>query len=274
MGRDGFLRLGFERRGDRTVLTERRFTLPLQALEPVDLDGTGGATLMLLNPTGGLLGGDVLDTRVVLGPGSRVCLTTPAATRVYRSTGSRAIQRFRAAVEEGAVLEYVPDHLIPSPGSRLEQRLEVTLAPDATFIGVDAWAVGRAARGESWLFAELDTALTVRDARGLLLRERSVVSGARGWDGLGGAERHAYVATFVAMAPAREGWNELAQVLFTALTERDTDARFAVTPLSRGGLLTRLLCPSAPSLEESVHTLWAGCRRRLLNLPPLALRKL
>jgi len=80
-GRDGFLGLAFERRADRTVLTGRRFTLPLQALEPVDLDGTGAATLLVLNPTGGVLGGDRLETRVELGPGSHVCLSTPSATR-------------------------------------------------------------------------------------------------------------------------------------------------------------------------------------------------
>ena len=48
----------------RTVLTGRRFTLPLQVLEPIDLDGTGSATVFLLNPTGGVLGGDRLETRV------------------------------------------------------------------------------------------------------------------------------------------------------------------------------------------------------------------
>jgi hypothetical protein len=42
----------------------------------------------------------------------------------------------------------------------------------------------------------------------------------------------------------------------------------------RGGLLARLLCPSAPALAMSVNALWAGCRRRLLDLPSLGLRKL
>ena len=74
-GRDGFLGLAFERRAGRTVLTGRRFTLPLQAFEPVDLDGTGVATLLLLNPTGGVLGGDHLETRAELGAGSHVCVS-------------------------------------------------------------------------------------------------------------------------------------------------------------------------------------------------------
>jgi urease accessory protein UreH len=41
-------------------------------LEPVDLDGRGAATLFLLNPTGGVLGGDRLETAVELGAGSQV----------------------------------------------------------------------------------------------------------------------------------------------------------------------------------------------------------
>src|SRR5262249_51940100 len=159
------LDLTFERRGALTILTGRRFTLPLQALEPMDLDGSGAATLMLLNPTGGLVGGDVLDTRISVGAGAHVCLTTPAATRAYRSGGEVTVHRFAATVGEGARLEYVPDHLIPSPGARLHQTTDVALAPGASLIVADAWAVGRVARGERWAFDLLDLGLTVVDER-------------------------------------------------------------------------------------------------------------
>jgi urease accessory protein len=273
VGRDGYLRLGFERRGERTVLVERRFTLPLQALEPIDLDGSGAATLMLLNPTGGILGGDALDTSVALGAGSRVCLTTPAATRVYRSAGSRAVHRLRASVGEGARLEYVPDHLIPSPGARLRQATEVTLAAGATLLLAEAWAVGRVARGEQWCFDELDLGLLVRDERGLVLKERSVLECARR-DGLGGAEGFGYLATFVAVAPFAGRWSDLARKLAGALDALDGGARFGVSALGRGGVLARVLCPSAPALEAAVLALWAESRKLLLGLAPLALRKL
>jgi urease accessory protein len=256
------------------VLTGRRFALPLQALEPVDLDGSGGLTLMLLNPTGGVLGGDVLDTRVSLGPGSRVCLTTPSATRIYRSTGAPAVQRLAAVVEEGAVLEYIPDHLIPSPGARLCQSIEVRLADGAALLLFDAWAVGRAARGEAWCFGALDLALTVGDRRGFLIRERSMLESARGWNGLGAAEGAAYVGTFVALNPSREDWDPLPHALEAVVAAESPDARIGVSALGRGGLLARVLAPSAPSLHSALGALWALCRRALFALPPLDLRKL
>jgi urease accessory protein len=240
----------------------------------MELDDSGVATVMLLNPTGGLVGGDVLETSVALGPGSRVCLTTPAASRVYRSAGAPAVQDFTARLEGDASLEYMPDHMIPSPGARLRQRTEVTLAPESTLIGLDAWAVGRIARDERWRFDELDMSFVVRDSRGLLLKERAVLRGPHPLQGLGGAEGFGYIATFVAATPSRDDWAELGEDLLAAIETQRLDTRFGATPLARGGLLARLLCPTAPTLHEAVKVLWSVTRRRLLGLDPIALRKL
>lgn len=240
----------------------------------MDLDGDGVATLLLLNPTGGLLAGDRLETDVVLGPRSRVCLSTPSATRVYRSPGPAAVQRLTVEVGSGAALEWVPDHLIPSPGARLQQSTEIRLAADATLLYLDAWAVGRAARGEAWGFDLLDSSLLVRDEAGPLLRERSILAGRPPRDGLGGTEGFGYAASFLAMRPAGEGWAELARALQAAVDAAGAGGRAGVTALGRGGVLARLLCPSAPALQAAVHALWAACRRRLLGLPPARLRKL
>jgi len=240
----------------------------------MDLDDGGVATVMLLNPTGGLLGGDVLRTSVAVGPRSRVCLTTPAASRVYRSLGAPAVHEFTACVERDASLEYMPDHLIPSPGARLRQRTEVTLDADGTFIGLDAWSVGRIARGERWLFDELDMSFVVRDARGLLLGERARLAGARPLQGLGGTEGSDYLATFAAIAPSRTDWGELADEWLGAMQWQHPQARCGVTLLARGGLLARILCEAAPALHRAVHTLWGVTRLRLLGLTAINLRKL
>jgi urease accessory protein len=272
-GRDGWLRLAFESRGGRTVLRERRFTLPLQALEPMDLED-GAAALLLLNPTGGLLAGDRLETQVSLGPRSAVCLSTPSATRVYRSPGPDAAQRVVIDIGRGAALEWVPDHMIPSPGARLRQSTEIALGRGATLIYLDAWAVGRVARAEPWGFDRLDSTLIVRDESGPFLRERSVLEAGLARDGLGGTEGFGYVATFVAARAGGEDWNGLARALDETLGAAGPGVRAGVTPLTRGGVLGRLLCASAPALRSAVDALWGCARRRLLGRGPLDLRKL
>jgi urease accessory protein len=239
----------------------------------MDLDGSGAATLFLLNPTGGVLGGDRLETRVELGAGSRVCLSTPSATRVYRSTGLPAVQRTTFHLDEGATIEYLPDHVIPSPGARLIQSLDLDLAPGASAILCDSWAIGRAARGEAWRFDLLDSGTVARDREGLLFKDRLVLSGARGWGRLGAAEGMAYVATVVCLAPAHAGLDELSIALADALAANAPDARAGVTTLARGGVVARILAPSAPGLYRAIERAWACCRSRLWGLSPLALRK-
>ena len=260
------------------MLTGRRFTLPLQALEPMDLAGDGSATLLLLNPTGGVLGGDRLETEVSLGPGSRVCLSTPSATRVYRSPEHPAVQRVSITLGAGATLEWLPDHLIPSPGARLRQMTEVTMASGAALLYLDGWAAGRTARGEAWNFDLLDSSLLVRDATGPLVRERAILTGGPRPDGLGGTEGFGYVATFVALRAGEptpgEGWGELAAAVQHDLDTVAPDCRAGVTTLGRAGVLARLLCPTAPALSACVEAIWVRCRLRLLGLGPLSLRKL
>ena len=144
VGRDGFLGLRFGRRHGRTVLAQCRFKLPLQALAPTELaDGT--AYLMLLNPTGGLVGGDRLSTQIIQEADTRVCLTTPSATRVYRTLDQPSVQHTRIQLGEAASLEFLPDHVIPHRDSSLHQSLRVEMGRGsrAIFVG----RPGRGARG-------------------------------------------------------------------------------------------------------------------------------
>ena len=240
----------------------------------MDLDGTGASTLFLLNPTGGVLGGDGLETRVDLGAGCHVCLSTPSATRVYRSAGSPARQHMSARVGAGACFEYMPDHVIPSPGARFIQSIDLELAPGAAAVLCDAWSVGRPARGEAWLFDLLDSSVTARDSEGLLFKDRFALHGARGWGGLGGTEGMAYVASVLCVAPAHPRLDGLAEAIGAGLASGRVEARTGVAPLARGGVLVRILAPSAPAMQRSIEAAWGGCRDWLWSLPPLLLRKM
>jgi urease accessory protein len=269
VGRDGALRLVFERRGAPTVLTACRSTLPLQVLAPVALDDAA-AVVSILNPTGGVLGGDRLAVDVEIGPGAHACLTTPSATRVYRTGGEPAVQTVRVALAPGAIAEWVPDHTIPSPGAALRQALTFEVGEGATLIAVDAWAAGRVARGEAWRFARLDSTLTVSDAAGLLVHDRFVLDGERDWQGLGLADGHPYFASVVLIADA--GLEPFIDLMPAALPD-EPGVRAGVARLPRRGALVRCLAMSAPGLTATLAAVWALARRTLLDAPPLALRK-
>jgi urease accessory protein len=269
VGREGRLALAFARASGRTVLTERRFELPLQFLEPIDLAGDGTAIAPLLNPTGGVLGGDRLRTSIRVGEGASVCATTPSATRVYRCDLSPARIETRLEVARGAVLEYVPEHLIPHPGSALVQRLEVDVAAGGRAVVWDAWSLGRVVRGESWSFARLELETRVRVAGRLAFLERvRLTPEARALDPAAG---QAYTGTLVAVGPPDEPWQRWAAELEALAAP--ADARVGASALAASGLALRVLAASACSLAEVFESRWSALRQGLLGRPPLALRK-
>ncbi len=267
VGRDGALALRFERRGDRSVLAGCRWRLPLQVLAPLALDDAA-AIVSILNPTGGLVGGDRLVVDVAVGAGAHACLTTPSATKVYRTAVGPAEQAVRLTLAPGARLEWVPDHTIPFAGAALRQRVEAEVPEGAALVLVDAFAAGRVARGEAWRFALLDSALSLRDARGWLLHDRLVLRDGAPGPGLGSAEGRPYVATVAVIADAG-----LAAFVDDVTALDGDDAEVGAGLLPRRGALVRCLAADAPALARTLDTVWAAARRRVLGRPPLALRK-
>lgn len=268
VGRDGRLDLVFERRQGRTVVARCGYTLPLQVLAPVALDDSA-AVVSILNPTGGLVGGDRLAIDVTVGAGAHACLTTPSATKVYRTAGAPAEQHVALRAGRGALVEWVPDHTIPFRGSSLRQAIDVELDDDARLVLVDAYAAGRVARGEVWRFARLESRLSIRDRQGPVLHDRFVLTGDTRWARLGLADGHAYFGSIAVIADV--ALDDVARAV-DRLAGGVSGATLAAAWLARRGLLVRVLASSAPALAEAVGGTWRLVRMAL-GLPPLALRK-
>jgi urease accessory protein len=269
VGRDGRLHLRFARRDGRTVVAGTRSTVPLQALAPLAFDDPA-AVVSMLTPTGGLAGGDRLEVEAVVEAGAHGCLTTPAATKVYRTLGPAAEQEVCLVVGAGATLEWVPDHTIVFGGAAFRQRITARLGPGARLILVDAFAAGRVARGEAWRFDRLESVLSVRDDAGWLLWDRWALAGSAGWAGLGLAEGCPYFATVAVFGP---GDPALARHALDAALAGAPGVSAGVGVLGRGGVVGRVLAREAPALLAALEAAWAAARRHALDLPPLALRK-
>ena len=75
---------------------------PLRILQSLYPEGDGICHNVLVHPPGGLVGGDTLEVNATVGPGAHALVTTPGATRFYRSAGEQALQRTRLALAPGA----------------------------------------------------------------------------------------------------------------------------------------------------------------------------
>src|SRR5437764_7229888 len=101
------LQLDYSREGARSVA---RFAHdgPLRILQSLYPEGDAVCHNVLVHPPGGLVGGDTLDVRVTVADGSHGLITTPGASRFYRSDGAQALQDVQLRLAAGARLEWLP----------------------------------------------------------------------------------------------------------------------------------------------------------------------
>ncbi len=147
MGWHGHLQLDYRRDGERTTALDRHHG-PLRVLQRLYPEGERICHHVLVHPPGGVVGGDVLALDATLAAGSHALITTPGATRFYRSDGALAEQQVQAELAEGARLEWLPMETIAYRRCQAHNRQRFSLAPGAQMIGWDVLALGLPAAGE------------------------------------------------------------------------------------------------------------------------------
>jgi len=141
MGWHGHLHLHYTRDGTRTTALDRHHG-PLRVLQRLYPEGEGICHHVLVHPPGGIVGGDVLQVQADLAAGSHAVITTPGASRFYRSEGLLARQQVQASVAAGARLEWLPMETIAYRGCQAHNSLQFDLAPGAQMLGWDVLALG------------------------------------------------------------------------------------------------------------------------------------
>jgi len=102
---------------------------------------------VLVHPPGGIVGGDELHIDAHLAEGSHALITTPGATRFYKSTGALAQQRLHARLDAGSRLEWLPLETLAYRGCVAHNHMRFDLMPRRDD-GLGCTGLGPAAAGE------------------------------------------------------------------------------------------------------------------------------
>lgn len=140
--------LNAARDGAAATRIHARHDGPLRLLKTLYPEGTGIAHAVLVHPPGGLVGGDRLDITLDVQAGAHLLVTTPAATRFYRSNAGEAAQVVHAAVAQGARLEWLPQETLAYPGCIARNEVKLTLAPGASLFATEVLGLGLPAAGQ------------------------------------------------------------------------------------------------------------------------------
>jgi urease accessory protein len=226
------LELGFERVGARTVLGQRAHVGPLRVQRPFYPEGPELCHVYVLHPPGGVVGGDSLGVEVQVKSGAQVLLTTPAATKFYRSNGRRARQEIALSVERGAACEWLPQETIVFGGVLAESRTRVELEAGARFAGWEITCLGRPAAGDGYATGSYRASFEVWEQGAPLWIDRAWFAADTGitranW----GMRGFSVLGTFVMNASGAELVRSIRQC--AAAAEDSAEECFAVSALER-----------------------------------------
>jgi urease accessory protein len=249
----GELAVSLKQRGKCSVLDELRQVGCLKARFPRP-DDAAWLHVVTLNTSGGVAGGDVLETAIAVAAKSRATIASQAAERFYRALpGSAASSvRTRIAVAKGGAAEWLPQETILFDRCAVRRHLRVELAEDAWFVGVESLVFGRAAMGEVVERASLRDVIEVRRGGRLLLHDAIRLDGE--------------VAATLQRSAIADGARAVATVVHVAPdAETALDSVRAASPKCNasawdGMLIVRMLAADSASLRSAVIAVLAVLR--------------
>ena len=254
------LALGFSPRRDRTQLVQRRRSGPLSIQRPFFPEGDT-CHVYLLHPPGGVAGGDALDVRVSMDPAARALITTPGATKFYRTRGPDATVRQTLEVGDESVLEWLPQENIFFPGADANMATEIHLRGSARIAAWEIQALGRPVIGERFEDGALDARLALlRDGRPIV-RERLRVAGVGSLDGASGLRGQPVSATLLMTGADAAFLSKVRDVAETVVADRLVHGITRIEDV----LIVRALAQTTEPVRRLFGVLWQAWRREVVG---------
>lgn len=265
------LDLAFEPRFGRTAIARQSHLGPLRIQRPFYPEPNGTCHVYVLHPPGGVVGGDQLDVTLEGAAGSRALITTPGATKLYRSLGPQAQIRQRFALKGNACLEWFPQETIAFEGTHAAIQTRVQLAHESSYAGWEIVCLGRPAAGERFRQGSLRLEHSIERAGKLQWIERSEFRGGDPMlEAAWGMAGHAVIGTFViapGVTPEASWIDELREALAEPRglpEDQDPTPRpsnFAMTLVSQA-LVLRYLGEHAHQAASLFRRAWKVIRPR------------
>lgn len=106
------------------------------------------AEAIIINSSGGMTGGDVLEWAFEVGDNSNLTITTQACERIYKSHSGAAKMNVSLKAGKGACLHWLPQETILFDQGALNRKLDVALDSGAKALILESIVFGRKAMNE------------------------------------------------------------------------------------------------------------------------------
>ena len=186
------------RRHGRSRIMARRHEGPLLIQKPFYPRGHDSCQIILVHPPGGIVGGDRLRIDVEVGEMAHALITTPGATRFYKSAGPQASQHADLRLAQGACLEWTPQETLLYDASESRISTQVHMKSDSRFLGWDIYGLGRPAAKSHFSHGRCEQSFSLfRSGRPLWIERNQYQGGGESLDAAWGLAGYTTTGTLV-----------------------------------------------------------------------------
>ncbi len=240
---------------------------PLRVLQSLYPEGERVCHNVLVHPPGGLVGGDTLDIQVQLAAHSHGLITTPGATRFYRSENGLATQQVHAHLGEHTRLEWLPLETIAYNGCHGLNQATFDMAPSAELMAWDITALGLPNANLPFEHGQLQQHLEIQGVwleRGLIdAQDLRLLNGPLGLAG----QRCMATLVFACGTDLNRERRELAlAVAREALGQSVPGVQAGVTSPHPRVVVVRTLSPLVEPAQQLLRAVWSAWRKSLWQM--------
>lgn len=261
----GTVKLGFKHRDARTVLDD----LYQQGSAKVRFPNVAPPhppEAVLINTSGGLTDGDVLEMHIRWGARTHARVTGQAAERIYQARSGAGAARITTHlhVEEGALAEWLPQETIFFDGGGLTRETTINLHGSGRLLACEAMVFGRMAMGEVMTKGQVYERWRVH------VDDQLVWTDALRMDPLdqGRLDRGAIAGGARALATILYVGEDAANYIDAVRAELENVSCFAGATCMAPVLLIRLAANDGAVLRKDMITVLEGLTRDLLGCAP------
>lgn len=255
------LELSLSGREDKTVLSHRKSFGPLVVQKPFYPEGDV-CHIYILHPPGGIVGGDVIELNIKAENEAHGLITTPGATKFYRSEGRLATVRQTITVEAGSTLEWLPQETIFFDQSYINTQTKINIEQGGAFSGWEISCFGRPASDESFLQGKICQSFEIwRDGRPLFLDRAKLTGGDDVFKAQWGLQEYRTSGIFILTSAT----NEMLLKAREALGDEVNESGIIGLSLVGDVLVCRALADQAEWVKKRFITIWQVLRPSLLS---------
>lgn len=256
------LKLDYQFRGGKTCLAKKSQKGPLTVQRPFYPEG-GICHNYILHPPGGVVGGDQLEIQLKANRGAHSLITTPGATKFYRSKADLESQQTQTlSIDNNAIVEWLPQQNIFFSGARSRLNTIIDIQAGGQFIGWEMHCFGRPANKEGFEEGSIKSCTQIIIDNELRLVEQLNADGDSVSQSACGLRNNAMQASLIA-APFSENHKQKLEQLLQDYPYKDLIGLTLVDEV----LVIRVLGNHIEPIFDIFISLWSMLRSQWLQLP-------